>query len=262
MNNEISIFENPEFGKVRGALIDGEPWTIGKDVATALGYSNASKAVMNHVDDEDKRFMMMDFGADSQNGNVPMGQTKTTVINESGIYSLIFGSKLPKAKEFKRWVTSEVLPAIRKTGTYTNPQHSDVEPVLDYEKSRMVTAREKEIRIKAAHVWTQMAKASKDPNQRRVYLCRAEMELAGAVVTEFPALPEKTYSATEIGKELGISANMVGRIANKHGLKTAQYSTFVLDVAKGNPLKQVQTVRYYRSVVEAMRPYVDGKKAM
>lgn len=254
MNNEISIFENPEFGKVRGIEIDGDPWLVGKDVAIVLEYSNPQKAIRDHVDEEDRRGERIVHPSG--------GPQETTVINESGIYSLIFGSKLPKAKEFKRWVTSEVLPAIRKTGTYTNPQHSDVEPVLDYEKSRMVTAREKEIRIKAAHVWTQMAKASKDPNQRRVYLCRAEMELAGAVVTEFPSLPEKTYSATEIGKELGISANMVGRIANKHGLKTAQYSTFVLDVAKGNPLKQVQTVRYYRSVVEAMRPYVDGKKAM
>ena len=87
--------------------IDGEPYFVGKDVAEILGYSNASKAVSTHVDDEDKQFIMLDI-ADSQNGNMPTGQSKTALINESGLYSLILSSKLPKAKEFKRWVTSTV----------------------------------------------------------------------------------------------------------------------------------------------------------
>lgn len=82
-------------------------------MAVILGYSNASKAVSTHVDDDDKNFIMIDI-ADSQNGNVPIGQSKTAVINESGLYSLILSSKLPTAKKFKRWVTSEVLPSIRK----------------------------------------------------------------------------------------------------------------------------------------------------
>lgn len=115
--NELKIFENAEFGSIRTTMIDNEPWFVGKDVAEALGYSNASKAVMTHVDDEDKTFNMVNI-ADSQNGNVPIGQTKTALINESGVYSLVFGSKLEGAKRFKRWVTSEVLPAIRKTGGY------------------------------------------------------------------------------------------------------------------------------------------------
>ena len=113
--NELQIFDNPEFGKIRGLMIDDDPWCVGKDVAVALGYSNPSKAVVVHVDGEDKRFVMVDI-ADSQNGNVPVGQTKTAIINESGLYSLILSSKLPTAKRFKHWVTSEVLPAIRKTG--------------------------------------------------------------------------------------------------------------------------------------------------
>lgn len=115
--NEVKIFENEEFGKVRTVVLGGEPWFVGKDVAVALGYSNSSKAVMTHVDDEDKTFSMVNI-ADSQNGNVPLGQTKTALINESGVYSLVFSSKLESAKRFKRWVTSEVLPAIRKTGGY------------------------------------------------------------------------------------------------------------------------------------------------
>ncbi len=116
-SKELQIFNNPEFGEVRTTVIDGEPWLIGKDVAAALGYSNASKAVMMHVDSEDKRKEMLE--ADSQNGNVV---TATMLINESGLYSLVLSSKLPTAKKFKRWVTSEVLPTIRKTGSYSIPQ--------------------------------------------------------------------------------------------------------------------------------------------
>lgn len=115
--NELKIFENAEFGKVRAVDVNGEAWLVGKDVAEALGYSNASKAVMVHVDDEDKHFEMLAV-ADSQNGNVV---TKTAVINESGLYSPVLGSKLPSAKKFKHWVTSEVLPSVRKHGAYMTP---------------------------------------------------------------------------------------------------------------------------------------------
>ena len=115
--NELQIFKSAEFGSVRALMINGEPYFVGKDVAEILGYANASKAVLTHVDDEDKTFVMLDI-AGSKNGNVPAGQSKTAFINESGLYSLILSSKLPTAKKFKRWVTSEVLPAIRKHGVY------------------------------------------------------------------------------------------------------------------------------------------------
>ena len=115
--NELTVFNNEDFGEIRTITIDGEPWFVGKDVAEVLGYSNSSKAILTHVDSEDKTFLMMDI-AHSQNGNVPIGQTKTAIINESGLYSLIISSKLPNAKAFKRWVTADILPAIRKTGGY------------------------------------------------------------------------------------------------------------------------------------------------
>lgn len=121
--NDVQVFSNSEFGNIRTVTVNGEPWFVGKDIAEALGYSNASKAVMNHVDDEDKQFLMCDI-TDSQNGNVLTGQSKTAIINESGLYSLILSSKLPNAKKFKRWVTSEVLPAIRKTGHYEAPGYA------------------------------------------------------------------------------------------------------------------------------------------
>lgn len=117
---EIMTFNNEEFGAIRTVEINGDPWFVGKDVAEALGYSNSSKAVMTHVDEEDKRFEMIKM-ADSQNGNV-LGATKTTIINESGLYSLILSSKLPTAKKFKHWITREVIPSIRKTGGYISGQ--------------------------------------------------------------------------------------------------------------------------------------------
>ena len=108
---EIQIFENAMFGKIRTTVIDGEPWFIGKDVATALGYAKPENAIANHVDEEDKTSTLIQ-------GSGSNYKSKTIVINESGVYSLVFGSKLPTAKAFKRWVTHEVLPAIRKTGSY------------------------------------------------------------------------------------------------------------------------------------------------
>ena len=119
--NSVRIFENEEFGSVRTVEVNGEIWFVGKDVAEVLGYSNSSKAVLSHVDDEDKKFTMLDI-TDYQNGNVPIGQSKTAIINESGIYSLILKSKLPKAKKFKHWVTSEILPSIRQHGAYMTPE--------------------------------------------------------------------------------------------------------------------------------------------
>ena len=120
--NDLTTFTNPEFGQVRTVEIDGTPWLVGKDVAMALGYKNPTKAIIAHVDDEDKQLEMLPQEAEAQKGTLPAGSTKTALINESGLYSLILSSKMPKAKAFKRWVTSEVLPAIRKTGAYESFQ--------------------------------------------------------------------------------------------------------------------------------------------
>lgn len=106
----IKTFTNKEFGTVRTIVKDGEPWFVGKDVAEILGYTKARNAIARHVDDDDKN--------DVPFQGVLGGKQTMTIINESGLYSLILGSKLPKAKTFKRWVTSEVLPTIRKTGGY------------------------------------------------------------------------------------------------------------------------------------------------
>lgn len=110
--NDLRIFDSPEFGQVRTMMIDGEPWFVGKDVADILGYADTDQALRKRVDNEDKLTRQIDGGGQKRN---------VTIINESGLYALILSSKLQNAKKFKRWVTAEVLPAIRKTGTYTAP---------------------------------------------------------------------------------------------------------------------------------------------
>lgn len=126
---ELKIFENKEFGSLRAVEIEGEPWFVGKDVAEVLGYSNTKDALLSHIDDEDKRILQRSEITTVENlipkSAFPVNFVPTdipnrglTIINESGLYSLILSSKLPNAKKFKRWVTNEVLPAIRKNGGY------------------------------------------------------------------------------------------------------------------------------------------------
>ena len=119
--NELQVFNNPEFGEVRSIQIDGEPWFVGKDVAAALGYENTRDALVKHVDEEDKGVAKCDTLG---------GPQDMTIINESGVYALIFGSKLESAKRFKHWVTKEVLPSIRKTGSYTLPGYASLPQVI------------------------------------------------------------------------------------------------------------------------------------
>lgn len=110
---DLQIFNSPEFGAIRTIEKDGEPWFVGKDVAIALGYNNPRDAFKKHIDEEDKGVAKCDTLGGTQ---------ETTIINESGLYSLVLSSKLPTAKKFKRWVTNEVIPSIRKHGAYMTPE--------------------------------------------------------------------------------------------------------------------------------------------
>lgn len=113
--NELQIFENEEFGEIRTVTINNEPWFVGKDVAKALGFTNSRDAIATHVFEEDKGVEPID---------TPGGKQNMTVVNESGLYALVFGSRLDSAKKFKHWVTSEVLPSLRKTGSYEMKNYS------------------------------------------------------------------------------------------------------------------------------------------
>ena len=128
--NELQVFKSAEFGTVRTIERNGEPWFVGKDVAAALGYKDPTKAARERVDEEDRGVAKID---------TPSGEQEMTVINESGLYSLVLSSKLPSAKKFKRWVTSEVLPSIRKTGAYAVPKDypSALRALADAEDQKM-----------------------------------------------------------------------------------------------------------------------------
>lgn len=146
--NAIQIFNNPEFGEVRAISIENEPWFVGRDVAVALGYGTGkslANAVANHVDEEDKGVTEM---------MTPGGKQPMVVINESGLYSLILSSKLPNAKKFKRWVTNEVLPAIRKTGGYIphDEEMSDAEIMAKALQISQRTIEEKDRKIGALEI--------------------------------------------------------------------------------------------------------------
>ena len=133
--NEITVFNNDEFGSIRTVTIENEPWFVGKDVAEVLGYQNGSRDINRHVDDEDKLCTKIEYAGQKR---------EVTIINESGLYSLILSSKLPNAKKFKRWVTSEVLPSLRKTGSYSKPM-SELE-ILQHSINQLV---EQERKLKA-----------------------------------------------------------------------------------------------------------------
>ena len=235
MKNHIQVFNNTEFGEIRTVKINGEPYFVGKDVAAALGYSNPRKAIGDHVDQEDK--------TDGVTIRDSIGRDqKPIVINESGLYSLIMGSKLDGAKRFKRWVTSEVLPSIRKTGAYA----------VD---SKSAEFKARELRVREMNAQARLLNAE----TRRLIALQNEKGLSKVAVDTLAvkaieritgndlgdALPrtEKTYSASEVGNALGITAAKVGRLANAHGLKTEEYGITVMDKSRYSA-KEVTSFRY------------------
>lgn len=152
--NEVKIFNSKEFGDVRTVTINGEPWFVGKDVAEILGYSNTRKALADHVDGEDK--------LDGVTIRDSIGREQSPVfINESGLYALIFGSKLESAQRFKHWVTSEVLPAIRKTGSYQAPQGKELLALAVLEAQKTIEAQSKAIeRMKPKEIFADAVSTS------------------------------------------------------------------------------------------------------
>ena len=153
--NNLQLFNNPDFGEIRALELDGQPWFVGKEIAQALGYKDTVNALKSHVDAEDKRGWQI---------TTPGGIQEMTIINESGLYSLVLSSKLPGAKQFKRWGTSEVLPGIRNNGGYINGQET-MSPEELMAKALMVaekTLAEREKRISALTVENQILQPKAD----------------------------------------------------------------------------------------------------
>ena len=232
--NELMIFKNERFGSIRTTEINGEVWFVGKDVAEALGYTNPSKAISDHVNEDDKL----------NNGSLSsLGQRGGWIINESGVYSLIFGSKLDSAKDFKHWVTSEVLPSIRKTGSYSIPQKSQQE--IDNET--------RSLKLKEAEYWRSMGTEYADnKTYKQILDAYSTKAVAGQFVLPLPKMEEKNYSATEVGNKLGISSKMVGKIANRLGIKVdGEYGKWYVDKSPYSN-KEVNTFRYTDKAVRAI----------
>ena len=193
---EIKIFKNPQFGEIRAVEKDGEPWFSGKDVAVALGYSNPLKAIRDHVDNED-RGMNETF--------TPGGKQFIAVINESGLYSLILSSKLPSAKQFKRWVTSEVLPSIRKTGGYLEGQEhmSDADLLA---KALLVAQRQIEQR---------------DKRIREVQAANSDLTVKNQIMQ-----PKALFADSVCASSTSILIGELAKILKQSGVNTGQQRLF------------------------------------
>ncbi len=230
MSNKVAIFENEQFGKVRTINKQGEPWFVAKDIALALGYAKPENAVAQHVEKEDKTSTLFQ-------GSGSNYKSKTVIINESGLYALIFGSKLDSAKAFKHWVTSEVLPSIRKTGKYET----------DALKQQRVETAQINANARRATLLLKIAETTKT-DYKQVLQAHATKLLTGEFLLPLPEVNERTYSAGEIGELLGVSAQKIGRLSNENGMKTSFYGKWFYDKAKSAD-KQVETFRYYEHAI-------------
>lgn len=232
MKNNIVAF-NYEEQQVRTIEKNSEPWFVGKDVADILGYTNTAKAIRDHVDDDDKLTERI----------VLSGQNREAIIiNESGLYSLILSSKLPTAKKFKRWVTSEVLPSLRKTGEYK---------ITPAQQNRL-DIMERNSRAREASLWLRISAQVKSDTYRQVCASYASTVLAGREVIPLPPSPQHHYSATEIGEMLGVSKQSIGNLANKHGMKTSEYGAWYHDKSPYSA-KEVDVFKYNDRAVERFR---------
>ncbi len=187
---ELQIFNNEEFGQVRTVVIDNEPYFVGKDVAIALAYKDTPDALKRHVEAEDK--LTRCFTDSGQRRNM-------LIINESGLYALVFGSKLETARKFKRWVTSEVLPALRKTGSYEMPKKGS--------QSKAQRPALSSVNMMVKNVMSTLEKAKVEPvyvaaEVKRLYTDLG-YEVKAPLLTDKETM-SKLYDCTEIAKELGI----------------------------------------------------------
>lgn len=228
--NELQIFNSPEFGQVRTVTIDGESWFIAKDVATALGYSNTRDAIAKHVDDDDKNTVVIRDGK---------GNPNQTIINESGLYSLVLSSKLPTAKKFKHWITSEVLPAIRKTGGYI---------------ANAETMTDAEIMSKALMI----AKQTIESREQRIHSLEAETERMK---------PKEIFADAVSASNSSILIGDLAKILHGNGIKIGRGRLFAWMREHGYLIKQKGT-SYNMPTQRAMElklfkvkegSYVDGK---
>lgn len=234
--NELTVFENKDFGQIRTVLRQGEPWFVAADVCKAL---DVDPTATRRLDDDEKDTLRLTQGT-SGNPNV-------TIVNEPGLYALVLGSRKPEAKAFKRWITHEVIPSIRKTGSYS--AGNDIKAMRAEAMMRNAKTREANLWLKFAAVLDSL------PHKQLCASYGTQVLTGGQRVLPLPEV-EKTYSAEEVGAMLGgLSGQKVGRIATKHGLKVPEYGRLTLDKSRYSS-KEVETWRYNEAGVEALRQIV------
>lgn len=246
--NELTLFNNPEFGTVRAVEIDGSAWLVGKEIAEKLEYINATKAIQVHVDEEDKK--KLDFKGFSHFVSGLWGENDFSdkiLINESGLYSLVLSSKMPKAKKFRRWVTQEVIPSIMRTGTYT--MNDKAKPTNPNTEKRLAI-QEMNAKTRQAKLLLDFAKLNLSAESKTLLANEAGKIITGKQILPLPET-KRTYSASEVGAMFGVSANKIGRTANANGLKTDEYGITVLDTAPNG--KQIPSFRYNDKAIDKFR---------
>lgn len=244
--NELQVFTY-NGNEVRTVQKDGEPWWVLKDVCEVLGIGQAIRVAERLEEDEVSQTHLTDA----------LGRRQATyIINESGLYNVILRSDKPEAKPFRKWVTSEVLPAIRKTGGYITRETSE-QIRLEAQKARadamLLNAKNRAFRT----IMSAVEKKNLSPIAVQVFGLKGIEGVFGVDTGDYLPQVEKTYTATEIGKMFDISAHKVGMIANANGLKTEEYGIKVLDKSRYSP-KEVPSFRYNQKAVEKFRGILKG----
>ena len=235
--NELMVFDSPEFGQVRTIEENGKVLFCAKDVAVALGYKDPTNAIKQHCRGVVKRHLIDNLGRDQLTNFIPEGD----------IYRLAARSDLPGADKFESWIFDEVLPSIRKTGGYTAKER----PMSDYQKM-MAEKWERDHALQEARFYAGMAKRYRGTNYEQVLNAYATKSLSGEYLVPLPTMSEPMLTAGEVGEQLGISANMVGRLAKQYKLKTDQYGEWFHDKSRYSD-KQVPSFRYKACVVDKLR---------
>ncbi|GLU98831.1 Bro-N domain-containing protein [Megamonas funiformis] len=247
MENQLQIFNNAEFGQVRTIVDGGKILFCASDIAKALGYEKPNNAINTHCKNATlKQGIITDNLGRKQNANF---------IPEGDIYRLVVRSKLPTAEKFESWVFDEVLPSIRKTGSYSTKQ----QPVDDTKKLRS-EAMLLNARTRQAKMWKELSQMTTIKEYKEIAFAKAGNVLAGKDLFSLPEATQKTYSADEIGAILGVSANKIGRLANTYNLKTPQFGKWFYDKAQHSN-KEVETFRYYEKAISKFRTLLGGAVA-
>lgn len=251
MENNLQVFNNAEFGQVRTIVDEDKILFCASDVAKALGYRNYNDAVNKHC----RAIVKCDTPISGKIQAI-------NFIPEGDIYRLIIRSKLPTAEKFESWVFDEVLPSIRKTGSYAIENNNNED--LKLRRLNIMEENARARRLKAendrAKLWLELSEKTNRERVKQISEAYTANTLAGQRVLELPKVEKMTYSAEDIGKIFGVSASKIGRIANKHHLKTKEYGDYFMDKAR-YANKEVQTFRYYENAIEVFRSLLGGAKA-